>query len=134
VSGIHKGTRVHEWHAEGDAKRCWRCGMLSTWAGAREACTGMAEFRAGRGQPIGGGGSTPSPLRAAVVAAGVSWSAYETRRRRGQSHEQAMAALRDGHTSMPEHDSEQRKGSAENRNPRGVGAPGGLTGTEESSR
>jgi len=33
--------RSHEWCAEGDAKRCIRCGMLSAWPGAKDACTGI---------------------------------------------------------------------------------------------
>jgi len=33
--------RPHEWCADGDAKRCIRCQMRSTWAGAKDACTGI---------------------------------------------------------------------------------------------
>lgn len=33
--------RSHAWCAEGDNKRCIRCGMLSAWPGAKDPCTGI---------------------------------------------------------------------------------------------
>lgn len=45
-------------------------------------------WRAGRGGPQG---STKTALRLSIEAAGVPWELYRDRRRRGATHEQAMA-------------------------------------------
>jgi hypothetical protein len=108
--------------------------MRVEWEGARYDCTGLRmeaeRYGADRAKEIArqarkryeerkrkglidpnGQGRKPSDLRREVEAAGIPFERYRTRIRLGWSHEEALSRPARGHSSMPEHDSEQRKGA-----------------------
>jgi len=123
VSGLHRGTRQHLW--QGGA--CLRCQMRTHWAGAKDGCSGVLleeearnrqrryeERRRASINALREHQWTPpkSDARLAVEAAGMRWELYRSRRKRGYSHEEAMAMGDRRHTSMPEHGAEERKGAS----------------------
>jgi hypothetical protein len=97
--------------------------VLDKWAKR----TGRAPTPAGPG-PASKLVPTTQEQRREVLASGVRWPLYYDRRRRGQTHEQALENVDRRrlprkpccpycgaprvHTSMPEHGSEQRKGAS----------------------
>lgn len=114
MSGLHIGDKPHVW-VDGV---CQRCAMRSHWAGAKAGCAGIVTKEehqsrnrrharekgprkplprglfSAKGQMLGPGrGSESSPLRAEVEALGLRWDLYYERRRRGRTHEEAIAGV-----------------------------------------